>query len=122
MTIEEYLVDVREIYYQLSVRVHGKQLLALGKTHRLTNIRDGKGALGMIRFSTLSLPATTEIDRIYSDRAVIYYGGVRLVIWPVKEMSNDRMDRRTAHGAGPVLVLGKGSGRGSYPTIHGRGA
>ena len=94
MTIEEYLADVKEIYYQMSVKVAGKQLIALGKTHRLTDIiRDGKKP-SMIRFSTLSLPAETNVDKVYSDRAVIYYGGVRLVIWVIWPVAHYKNRRR----------------------------
>ena len=90
MTIEEYLVDVKRIYYQMSVIVKGKQILATGNTTRMTDIRvrDSKGRLGTVRFSTLSLPASTKVDRIGTGCAAIDFGGVHLVIWPVKEMSN----------------------------------
>jgi len=94
MTIEEYLVDVREIYYQMSARVKGKQILVGSRTHRLTDVRDSNGVLNTIRFATstgsvLSLPAAIKVDETYFDRAAINFGGVRLVIWPVKEMSDD---------------------------------
>ncbi len=90
MTIEEYLVDVRRIYYLMSVIVDGKQILASPghATHRLTDIRDSKGKLNTIRFSALSLPAATEIGETSFDHAVINFGGVHLVIWPIKEDSN----------------------------------
>lgn len=89
MTIEEYLTGVAKIYYQMSVIVKGKQLLTLGKTHRLTDIRDDKGMLGTIRFSTLSLPAATEVDNVGSDHAAIDFGGAYLTIWPVEEVKKN---------------------------------
>lgn len=81
MTIQEYLVGVKRIYYQMSTIVKGKQIVASGRTHRLTDIFD------TIRFSTLSLPAATEI-KPGTGRAVIDFGGVHLVIWPVEENTN----------------------------------
>jgi len=96
MTIEEYLTDVKRIYYQLSVIVKGKQLLASGNNlllegsvPRLTDIRDHKGTLGKVRFVSLSIPAATEIDKPGTDHAIIDYGGVHLVIWPIKEVNGD---------------------------------
>ena len=88
MTIEEYLTDVDRIYYQLSVIVKGKQLLADGnnlmleaEVPRLTDIwKEGK--LWKVRFSTLYLPPTIEVDMIGEGFAVINYGGVHLTIWP----------------------------------------
>lgn len=87
MTVEEFLVDVEEIYYQVSARANGGQILVSSRTRRLADVRDSNGILSTIRFctpncSTLSLPATTEVDEMYSDRAAINYGGMRLVIWP----------------------------------------
>ena len=95
MTIEEYLADVKRIYYQLSVIVEGKQLLAdgnnlliEGEASRLTDIQDNEGKLIAVRFPTLRLPPTTKVDKEGVDHAVINYGNVRLVIWPIKEMKN----------------------------------
>jgi len=89
MTIEEYLRDVKRIYYQLSVIVKGKQLLADGNNlllegdvSRLTDILDDNGRLKKVRFSTLYLPPATEIDMLGEGFAVINYGDVRLTIWP----------------------------------------
>lgn len=88
MTIEEYLTDVKRIYYQMSIIVRGKQILATGNTARMTDIRDSKGKLNTIRFSTLSLPAGTEVGRIGTGCAAIDFGGVHLVIWPLKEIND----------------------------------
>jgi len=89
MTIEEYLTDVDSIYYQLSVIVEGKQLFADGKkllivanVPRLTDILDTGGKFTKVRFSTLYLPSTTEIDSIGTDHCVINFGDARLAIWP----------------------------------------
>lgn len=107
MTIEEYLTDVKRIYYQLSVIVKGKQLLAdgnnlvlQGDVPRLTDIQDHKGRLGEVRFVSLSVPAATVIDKIGVDHAIINYGGVHLVIWPVKE-TNDDIQRDSTADPGP---------------------
>ena len=90
MTIEEYLTGVDRIYYQLSVIVEGKQLLVDGNSlfldgevPRLTDIRDMDGKLGKVRFSTLSIPAQTEIDVVGIDHAIINYGDIHLTIWPI---------------------------------------
>ena len=89
MTIEEYLTDVDSIYYQLSVIVKGKQLLAdgnnlvlEGEVTRLVDIHDTSGKLTKARFSTLYLPPGTKIDTLGDGSAVINYGGVHLTIWP----------------------------------------
>lgn len=94
MTVEEYLKGVREIYFQVSARAKGKQILVASKTQRLTDVRDSKGMLSTIRFctvgahTTLSLPAIAEMDEMYSDRAAITFDGMRLVIWPTREETN----------------------------------
>ena len=98
MTIEEYLTDVKRIYYQLSVIVKGKQLLADGNNlmleavvPRLTDIwKEGK--LWKVRFSTLYLPPTTEVDVIGEDYAVINYGDVHLTIWPTGGQHAERVE------------------------------
>lgn len=81
MTIEEYLRNVKKIYYQVSVIVEGKQLLIDNSCRRLMDIQGST----QVRFVSLSLPATTEVDDVGRDYVVINFGNVRLVIWPVKE-------------------------------------
>ena len=89
MTIEAYLDGVKRIYYQLSVLVEGKQLLADGnnllleaEVSRLTDLRDGRHRLSKVRFANLSIPAATEIDELGRDYVIINFGNARLVIWP----------------------------------------
>lgn len=99
MTIEEYLTDVKRIYYQLSVIVEGKQLLAdgnrlflEGEVSRLTDIRDNEGKLSKVRFATLSIPAATEVDKVGVDHVVINYGNMHLAIWPTGGQHAERVE------------------------------
>lgn len=81
MTVADYLCGVKRIYYQLSIIVEGKQLLIENSCQRLTDIQGSS----QIRFSSLSIPAATKVDKIGRDYAVINYDKTRLVIWPKEE-------------------------------------
>jgi len=119
MTIEEYLTGVKRVYYQLSIIVEGKQLLADGNSlllegsvSRLTDIRDDMGRLISVRFPTLRLPPTTMVDKEGVDHAVINYGNVRLVIWPIKEIKNVEGSAQLKEVSRFDLACQAGLGRG----------
>jgi len=87
MTLEEYLTDVTKIYFQVTTIIKGRQLLVDGIFDRSPDIRDSAGKLRHIRFSDLLLlPASTKIDNISRDYAIVNSGDTRVVIWPTQSV------------------------------------